>query len=107
MGARSGYTVLTGLFIGLGGMLGYVSGLVELLPLAVLAPIIIYVALDLAVQAFSATPPRHAPPVVFAFLPAIAYLFTIQLVTPVFVPAAPSAPPFAQSDRESGEAGTK
>jgi len=87
MGARSGYTLLTGLFIGFGGMLGYVSGLVELLPLAVLAPIIIYVAIDIAVQAFAATPPRHAPAVVFAFLPAIAYLLTIKLGNPGVVPA--------------------
>lgn len=87
MGARSGYTLLTGLFIGIGGMLGYVSGLVELLPLAVLAPIIIYVAMDIAVQAFAATPPKHAPAVVFAFLPAIAYLLTIKLGNPGIVPA--------------------
>ena len=60
MGARSGYTLLTGLFIGLGGMLGIVSGLVQRLPLAVLAPIIVYVALDITTQAFQATPQRHA-----------------------------------------------
>jgi AGZA family xanthine/uracil permease-like MFS transporter len=86
MGARQGYTLLTGLFIGLGGILGYVSGLVELLPLAVLAPIIIYVAIDITVQAFDATPRRHAPAVVFAFLPAIAYLMTIKLGNPGIVP---------------------
>jgi adenine/guanine/hypoxanthine permease len=86
MGARSGYTLATGLFIGLGGVLGYVSGLVELLPLAVLAPIIIYVAIDITVQAFDATPRAHAPAVVFAFLPAIAYLLTIKLGNPGIVP---------------------
>lgn len=88
MGARSGYTLLTGLFVGVGGMLGYLSGLVELLPLAVLAPIIIYVAIDITVQAFAASPPRHAPAVVFAFLPAIAYLLAIKLGDPgVLAPA--------------------
>jgi AGZA family xanthine/uracil permease-like MFS transporter len=86
MGATSGYTLLTGVFIGLGGMLGYVSGLVELLPLAVLAPIIIYVAIDITVQAFDATPRPHAPAVVLAFLPAIAYLMTIKLGNPGIVP---------------------
>ena len=88
MGATSGYTLLTGLFIGLGGIFGYVSGLVELLPLAVLAPIIIYVAIDITVQAFDATPRPHAPAVVFAFLPAIAYLMTIKLGNPGIVPPA-------------------
>ena len=86
MGARSGYTLLTGLFIGIGGLLGVVAGLVELLPLAVLAPIIVYVALDIAVQAFDATPRPHWPAVALAFLPAIAYLLTIKLGNPGIVP---------------------
>jgi adenine/guanine/hypoxanthine permease len=86
MGARSGYTLLTGVFIGLGGMLGVVSGMIELLPLAVLAPIIVYVAIDITVQAFDATPRPHAPAVVVAFLPAIAYLITIKLGNPGIVP---------------------
>ena len=87
MGARSGYTLLTGIVVGLGGMLGYLSGLVSLLPLAVLAPIIVYVAIDIAVQAFDATPKHHAPAVVVAFLPAIAYLVSIKLGNPMVVPA--------------------
>jgi AGZA family xanthine/uracil permease-like MFS transporter len=86
MGARSGYTLLAGLFIGLGGMLGVVAGLVELLPLAVLAPIIVYVALDIAVQAFDATPRPHWPAVALAFLPSIAYLLAIKLGNPGIVP---------------------
>ena len=97
MGARQGYTLLTGLFIGLGGVLGYVSGLVELLPLAVLAPIIIYVAIDITVQAFDATPKPHAPAVVFAFLPAIAYLMTIKLGNPGIVPPEQFAQLFADA----------
>ncbi len=103
MGARSGYTLLTGLFIGLGGMLGYVSGLVELLPMAVLAPIIIYVAMDIAVQAFAATPPKHAPAVVFAFLPAIAYLLVIKLGNPGIVPAEQFARLFADASHGISE----
>ena len=86
MGARSGYTLLTGLFIGLGGMLGLVSGLVELLPLAVLAPIIVFVAIDICVQAFQASPPKHAPAVVLAFFPPVAYLLAIKLGNPGIVP---------------------
>ena len=79
MGARSGYTLLTGLFIGLGGMLGYVSGLVQWLPVAVLAPIIVYVGLDITVQAFHETPRKHAIAVALGFLPAIAYLLDDQV----------------------------
>jgi AGZA family xanthine/uracil permease-like MFS transporter len=97
MGARTGYTLLAGVFIGLGGMLGIVAGLVELLPLAVLAPIIVYVALDIAVQAFDATPRPHWPAVALAFLPAIAYLLAIKLGNPAIVPGARFAALYADA----------
>ncbi|HBK47490.1 MAG TPA: hypothetical protein DDZ67_13870 [Xanthomonadaceae bacterium] len=78
MGARSGYTLLTGLFVGIGGMLGVISGLVQWLPLAVLAPIIVYVAIDITTQAFQATPKQHAGAMVLGFLPSVAYLLAIK-----------------------------
>ena len=86
MGARAGYTLLTGLFIGLGGMLGYVSFFVELIPRAVLAPILIFVALDIVAESFLACPPRHAPAVAFAFFPTVARLVAIRLGNPDIVP---------------------
>ncbi len=79
MGSRAGYTLLTGLFIGLGGMLGYIGFIVELIPRAVLAPILIFVALDITSQAFLACPARHAPAVAFAFFPSVARLLQIEL----------------------------
>jgi AGZA family xanthine/uracil permease-like MFS transporter len=99
MGARTGYTLLTGLFIGLGGLLGVVAGLVEMLPLAVLAPIIVYVALDIAVQAFDATPRPHWPAVALAFLPSIAYLLAIKLGNPSIVAPERFAQLYADSAR--------
>src|SRR2546425_3281394 len=85
-GAPAGDTLLTGLFIGLGGILGYVSFIIELIPRAVLAPILIFVALDIAVQAFLACPARHAPAVAFTYFPSIARLLAIKLGNPDFVP---------------------
>ena len=86
MGARSGYVIMTALFIGFGGMLGFVSFFVELIPRAVLAPILIFVALDIAAEAFLACPARHAAAVAFAFLPTIARLLAIRLGNPDIVP---------------------
>jgi len=86
MGSRAGYTLLTGLFIGLGGVLGYVSFFVEFIPRAVLAPILIFVALDIVVQSFLACPARHAPAVAFAFFPTVARLLSIKLGNPDIVP---------------------
>jgi len=86
MGAGSAYTWLTGLCIGIGGMLGLLSDLVQLIPIAVLAPVLIFVALDIMVQAFQAIAARHAVAVAFGFFPAIARMLTIELSDPKFVP---------------------
>jgi AGZA family xanthine/uracil permease-like MFS transporter len=85
MGSRAGYTLLTGIFIGLGGMLGLISFIIELIPRAVLAPILVFVALDIVVQSFQASPVRHAPAVAFAFLPTLARLLAIKLGNPQYV----------------------
>ena len=86
MGARAGYTLLTGIFIGVGGMLGYLSNLIELIPIAVLAPVLVFVALDMTVQAFRTVPLQHAPAVAISFFPSIARLLTIEFSDPNFIP---------------------
>jgi AGZA family xanthine/uracil permease-like MFS transporter len=86
MGSRAGYTLMTGIFIGLGGILGYIGYIVELIPRAVLAPILIFVALDIMCQAFHACPKAHAPAVAFAYLPTVARLLQIKLSNPDMVP---------------------
>jgi adenine/guanine/hypoxanthine permease len=86
MGCRAGYTLLTGLFIGLGGILGYTGFIIELIPRAVIAPILIFVALQITCQAFLATDRRHAPAVAIALLPTIARLIMIKLSNPELVP---------------------
>ncbi len=86
MGAGHRYTLATGLFVGLGGMLGVLAALVEFLPLAVLAPILVYVAIGICVQSFEATPKRYWAAVVIAFFPAIARMVAIKLGDPNYVP---------------------
>ena len=78
MGARAGYTLATGLVIGLGAALGVISLLVGLLPEAAVAPILVFIGLEITAQAFIASPARHAPAVALAFLPAVAALVLIQ-----------------------------
>ena len=85
MGARCGYTLLTGIFIGVGGMLGYLANLIEWVPLAALAPVLVFLALNITAQAFSAVPARHAAAVAIGFFPSIARLVTIELTDPKFV----------------------
>ena len=61
MGARIGYALVTGVFVGFGGVFGYLSNVIELLPLAILAPILIFVSIDITIQAFEATPCAMRP----------------------------------------------
>ncbi|MBI3565213.1 MAG: hypothetical protein HY079_08460 [Elusimicrobia bacterium] len=86
MGSRAGYTLMTGLFIGLGGMLGYVSWFVEIIPRAVIAPILIFVGIDIMAQAFLACPAKHAPAVAFSYFPTLARLLQIKFSNPSVVP---------------------
>jgi adenine/guanine/hypoxanthine permease len=78
MGARAGYTLATGLVIGVGAAVGIVSLLVSLLPDAAVAPILVFVGLQITAQAFLASPARHAPAVAISFIPAVAALVLIQ-----------------------------
>jgi adenine/guanine/hypoxanthine permease len=85
MGARSGYTFLTGVFVGVGGMLGFLANLIEIVPLAALTPVLVFLALNITAQAFSAAPARHAIAVAISFFPSIARLLTIELSDPKYI----------------------
>lgn len=78
MGGRAGYTLATALFIGLGGIFGYLSFIVDLLPEAAVAPILVFIGIEITAQAFEATPRRHYRAIALAFLPAIACLVNIE-----------------------------
>jgi len=78
MGARAGYTLATGLVIGVGAMTGLLAGLVTLLPEAAVAPILIFIGLEITAQAFHASPPRHGPAVALTFVPVVAAVVLIQ-----------------------------
>jgi AGZA family xanthine/uracil permease-like MFS transporter len=79
MGGRAAYTLATGLFVGLGGIFGYIPFLAMILPIACLAPILIFVAFDIVTQAFQETPRAHGAAVCLAILPSVAQLILIIL----------------------------
>jgi AGZA family xanthine/uracil permease-like MFS transporter len=79
MGGRAGYTLLTGLFIGLGGIFGYVGFMAALLPRPALAPVLFFIGLEITSQAYAATPRRHMAAVTVAILPSIAVVVQILL----------------------------
>ncbi|MFQ5508958.1 MAG: MFS transporter [Leptospirillia bacterium] len=79
MGAGLGYTAATALFIGLGGMFGYLAWFVDLLPVAAVAPILLFIGLEITSQAFRVTPVKHFDAVALAFIPIVADLLLIQM----------------------------
>lgn len=79
MGGGAGYTLATALFIGLAGIFGFLGEVVDLLPEAAVAPILIFIGLEITAQAFAATPKEHYKAVAFAFLPVIAALILIEI----------------------------
>ena len=79
MGSGAGYTILTGLFIGLGGILGYLPFLVAWIPAAAIAPILVYIGLEVISQAYQATPARHGLAVGVSLLPSIAFLIALEV----------------------------
>src|SRR6185503_9719571 len=72
MDARAGYTLATGLVIGLGAVAGGLSTLVTLLPEAAVAPILVFIGLEITAQAFHASPRNHGAAVAIAFVPVTA-----------------------------------
>ena len=94
MGASYGYTLLTGLMIGLGSVVGLLSLFVSLLPKAVVAPIFMFVGFEIIHQAYKEAPESHAAAVSFSFMPVIANMVLIILgqflgalaVTPASLP---------------------
>jgi adenine/guanine/hypoxanthine permease len=89
MGAGPGYAAATGIFIGLGGMLGYLPFLVDAIPAAAVAPILLYIGIEVMAQAFLASPPRHAPAVAMSVLPSLAFVVFVEM-SPLLPAAAAS-----------------
>jgi adenine/guanine/hypoxanthine permease len=79
MGAGAGYAILTGLFIGLGGVLGYLPFFVAWIPAATVAPILVFIGVEVVSQAFLATPARHGFAVAVSLLPSIAFLIALEV----------------------------
>ncbi len=102
MGARSGYTLATALFVGGAGVFGYFDWIFAVIPKPVVFPILIFVGLEITAQSFHATARRHYPAVALACVPALAYLamITVNQVLPQigFTNLNPAAQQWVETD---------
>jgi len=90
VGGRIGYSLATGVVIGIVCFLGLAALLLAVIPLVTILPILLYIGLVIGAQAFQATPARHAPAIILAILPNIA-AWAQTLIDGVLVAAGTSA----------------
>ncbi len=79
MGGRALYTLMTALFVGGAGLVGYFGLLFRYIPEAAVLPILIFIGLEITAQSFHATPRRHYAAIAVACMPALAKLVVIYL----------------------------
>jgi AGZA family xanthine/uracil permease-like MFS transporter len=72
LGARSGYSILNGVFFTLVALLGLTSLIQAIVPIEAGMAIVLWIGIVITAQAFQATPRAHAPAVAVGLFPAIA-----------------------------------
>jgi adenine/guanine/hypoxanthine permease len=81
MGGRIGYSAATGLMVVVLSWLGIISVLLALVPVVAISPILLYIGMLIAAQAFQTTPLKHAPALGLAFPPHLAAWAKLQIDT--------------------------
>ncbi|MBK9753318.1 MAG: NCS2 family permease [Nannocystis sp.] len=72
MGARAGYSILSGVFVTIVCLTGSLAYIAWAVPIEAGMAIVLWIGLVITAQAFQATPREHAPAVVLGMLPGVA-----------------------------------
>jgi adenine/guanine/hypoxanthine permease len=81
MGGRIGYSAATGIMVVILSWFGVISVLLALVPVVAISPILLYIGMLIAAQAFQTTPLKHAPAIGLAFTPHLAAWAKLQVDT--------------------------
>jgi AGZA family xanthine/uracil permease-like MFS transporter len=81
MGGRIGYSAATGIMVVILSWFGIISVLLALVPVVAISPILLYIGMLIAAQAFQTTPLKHAPAIGLAFTPHLAAWAKLQVDT--------------------------
>ncbi|SET07187.1 putative MFS transporter, AGZA family, xanthine/uracil permease [Natronincola peptidivorans] len=77
MNAGRGYSVINGFVFLLASTFGIIAAMSQIIPIAVIAPILVFVGISMVSQAFSSVEKKHYPAVVLAMFPYFAnYIMT-------------------------------
>ncbi len=78
MKARSGYALGVGVVFFIGALFGFVAFLGNLIPAAVVAPILVFVGVSIIATSFRCCEPKHAIAVAIAFLPHVSSIIATK-----------------------------
>jgi len=79
LGSRSGYALAVGIFFFFIASFGWMNFFHTFVPVAAVAPILVFVGITLAGQAFQATPKAHAVAVAVSLIPHISSLLVLRM----------------------------
>lgn len=77
--ARAGFLLINILVVGIGGIFGALSFIVNLVPESAVAPILLFVAFEIAMQGFIQCDKKYVVAIIFSMFPSIARLLQIKL----------------------------
>ena len=79
LGGRAGYTLMVGVILVLAAFLGLINFLHHLIPVAAVAPMLVFIAMVICGQAFTAIRPRYAMAAAVALMPHVANIIVTKL----------------------------
>ena len=79
MDSRAGYLLINIIVVGIGAWFGFVNYLIELVPDAILAPVLFFVGVEIAMQVFLISEKKYLPAAILGLFPSIARMVEIKL----------------------------
>lgn len=77
--ARSGFLLINILIVGVGGLCGLFGLFINLIPESAVAPVLLFVAFEIAMQGFVQSEKKYTVAILFAFLPSLSRLLEIKI----------------------------
>lgn len=79
MDARSGYLFINIILIGFGAWFGFVNYIIDLVPDAILAPVLMFIGIEIVMQVFIVCDKKYYPAAIIGLFPSIARMVEIKL----------------------------
>lgn len=79
MDSRSGYLLINIILVGFGAWFGFVNYFIDLIPEAILAPVLLFIGIEITMQVFLISEKKHLPAAILGLFPSIARMVEIKL----------------------------